>query len=231
MRKAYKTTFLLLISLLLVILNINSVLADSPKAGDIPQIKSSAKNFDEFIPKGWILNYKVEGDLNKDKLTDIAAVIEQDIGDWLGKSDAPKRILIICFKQKDNSYKVSLQSSKAILRADEGGVYGDPFLEGLSCDRGSLVIDFYGGSIDRWAMTYRFRFQNNGWYMIGATILNLNLGTGKETINDYNLLTGKLIVTTGQEGGKNTSRTTNRGKRKLLSLTDFFPWVVAGEDF
>ena len=228
MRKLF---LILLISLIAMTICIQPISASTSKPSSNPTIKTNVKTFNEFIPVGWKLNYKVQGDLNNDKLIDVAAVIEQDIKYSQGDEIAPVRMLIIAFKQKNNTYSLSYTSTKATLKANEGGVFGDPFYEGLKYSNGSLLINFYGGSNDRWGLTYRFRFQNKGWYLIGATILALNAGSGKETINDYNLLTGKMIISKGQEGGKLVQTAVSRGKKKLLNIKAFNPWVVAGKDY
>jgi len=227
----YHLSIILVVTLILFFCLVN-VGAASVDLYNNPTIKTAAKRINDFIPKGWKINYKIEGDLNKDKLIDFAAVIEQNFKYEVGSEAAPERILIIAFRQKDNnSYKLSIQSSKAILLANDGGVFGDPFYEGLSIKNGTLVLDFYGGSIDRWGLTYKFRYQNSGWFMIGATVLSMNVGDGHETIEDYNLSTGKAIVSKGIEGNKLTEKAVNRGVKKLLNLKDFNPWIEAGKDF
>jgi hypothetical protein len=181
----------------------------------------SGKNIEAFVPKGWQIITKTEGDLNKNNLTDTAAVIEQEVQNLSLGEAAPRNLLIAL--QKDNGvYELSIQSDKAILRANEGGVFGDP-LEGLSVDNGSLLIKFYGGSNWRWAQTYRFRYQDNGWYLIGATLTNYHTGTGEGTIEDYNLLTGKMKRTTGKIVGIGSTEEEwiDRGKKELLDLKDF----------
>ncbi|WP_171647940.1 hypothetical protein [Paenibacillus phytorum] len=40
---------------------------------------------------------------------------------------------------------ISIITDKVVLKADEGGVWGDPF-ESLTIDRGSVVVSEYGGS-------------------------------------------------------------------------------------
>ncbi|NOU89302.1 hypothetical protein GC102_26635 [Paenibacillus sp. LMG 31460] len=40
---------------------------------------------------------------------------------------------------------ISIIADKVVLKADEGGVWGNPF-ESLTIDRGSVVVSDYGGS-------------------------------------------------------------------------------------
>jgi hypothetical protein len=194
--------------------------------------KESVSNRDvediySHIPDGWKLlgrvegeTIKAEGDLNKDDINDIAIVVEET-NKSLG--EAPKRALIIAFGNGDNTYRFSVMAENAILKVEEGGVWGDP-LEGISVDRGSLLIDFYGGSNWRWYCKYRFRFQDNDWYLIGATLGSYFTGnTTMENADeeDYNLLTGDFIKKKADEKGNIVTTKGSRGKRELIKLTDF----------
>lgn len=190
-----------------------------------PKKNKSGNQIETFVPKGWRIIAKAEGDLNKDNLSDTAAVIEQEAQNLSLGEAAPRKLLIV--SQKDNgTYELSIQSDKAILKANEGGVFGDP-LEGLAIENNSLLIKFYGGSSERWAQTYRFRYQDNGWYLIGATLTNYDTETGEGTIEDYNLLTGKMKKTTGKiissanKVGGIKEEWVDMGKKELLNLQNF----------
>lgn len=182
-----------------------------------------------LIPKGWGIAEKSDGtpiqaigDLNKDEIDDIAVIIEEERGT---EEQAPQRAILIAFGNGDHEYSLSIKTEKAILKADAGGVWGDP-LEGISIDRGSVLISFYGGSNSRWYAKYRFRFQDQDWYLIGATLGSYHTGT--TTIEnadeeDYNLLTGDFTLRKADEQDSSQIITTkgNRGKAKLLKLIDF----------
>lgn len=96
-----------------------------------------------FIPEGWKVLEKVkgkpeiaEGDLNKDGISDIAAVIM-----GVGKSEeSSPRALLIAFGNKDKTYTLSIIAEKAILRAEQGGVWGDPF-ESISINSGLYIYE------------------------------------------------------------------------------------------
>ncbi len=197
----------------------------NPNTANRPEnikIKASGKSLNDFIPTDWKLIDKAEGDLNNDNLIDIAAVIEytvepkqNDEEEWFGQP----RILFIVFKNSDGTYKLSIKSSEVIMRAGMGGVYGDPFA-GIKYSRGSIVISSYGGSAWRWGFTNRYRFQNDGWYLIGMTELSEYIHTGESETTDTNCLTGDQIVTIIDEKGKEKVITQNIGKQKLERLTD-----------
>lgn len=192
----------------------------------------TSKDIYGLIPKGWQIAEKVkgepvivEGDLNKDGISDIVAVIE---GVSETETSSP-RALLIASGNKDKTYTLSIIAKKSILRSDQGGVWGDP-LESISIDRGSVVFTFYGGSNWRWYQTYRFRYQENGWYLIGATVgsyFNGEVTRENADEEDYNLLTGDYIFKKTNESGNQITTKGNTGKKALVNLKDF---VVDSEE-
>jgi hypothetical protein len=228
--------YIIVLSLLFTLTSCRENAKDTEPVSNSKQIEATSKESVSFrsaediyslIPKGWQLLERVEGepvraegDLNNDGINDIAIVVEE-----INKSldEAAKRALIIAFGDGDNTYGFSVMAENAMLKVDEGGVWGDP-IEGISVDRGSLLIDFYGGSNWRWYSTYRFRYQDNDWYLIGATLGSYF--TGNTTMDnadeeDYNLLTGDFITKKADEKGNIITTKGNRGKRELIKLTDF----------
>lgn len=193
----------------------------------------NAGDIKNLIPNGWRVLEKIEGepmqakgDLNKDGIDDLAIVIEAE---KVRKDEAPSRALLIAFGNGDKQYSLSIIADKAILKSDQGGVWVDP-LEGISVDRGSVVIRFYGGSNFRWYSRYRFRFQDNDWYLIGATIGSNYTGNMTSKEEDYNLLTGDYVIKETDES--NNSKTTKGKKEKpnFLRLKDFIADADGGKE-
>lgn len=205
--------------------------AESGAGGQKTQAPSRARGsqtLEDVIPEDWteLRGYdgepvRVAGDLNKDGVKDAATVIEKAAP---GGEEAPKRALLIAFGKPDGSYKLSVIADRVLLRADEGGVWGDPF-DGLEINRGSLVVSEYGGSNWRWYNRYRFRYQDGDWFLIGMTSgTYFNGGEEPEeqaTEEDYNLLTGDYIIKGHDENGKEHVEKGNRGKKPLVKLRDF----------
>lgn len=93
----------------------------------------------------------------------------------------------------------------------------------MQVDGGSILLKFFGGSGPRWYSYYRFRYQDNGWNLIGATegsLVPLDDGTMDNVEDDYNLLTGDYISRKLVDGKIKTIKG-NRGKKELLNLQDF----------
>lgn len=193
---------------------VGSIIAQEIQIPKFPEKGSK----DKFIPKDWEILSELEGDLNKDNLNDIAMVLKHK--DEENVDESP-RILIVCFQEKPNQYKRVVVTTKAILRKMEGGVHGDPF-QGITWNRGSILIEHYGGSSLRWSFVHRFQYRDGNFVLIGETINTHNILTEEESSTDRNLLTGKTIVTTNSKG-KSKSQTKNEGKKLLKKLSEFDP--------
>lgn len=174
-------------------------IAISQSSYKYPILPAKAGKLEVFFPKNWHLLYKAEGDLNKDQLPDIAFIIEGDIEVENLKIDntTKPRILAIAFQQSNGGYVLSIQSNDFIKLSNEGGILGDPLAD-LKIQRGSVLISFYGGSSDRWGYDYRFRFQNNDWFLIGATYLSHSTLNGFGQKYDFNLITGRMDYKEGR---------------------------------
>jgi len=194
---------------------------EAPKSKDEIALKVDLA---ALIPPGWHVliaedePVKAQGDLNKDGIMDIAAVIEGTSSE----DTAPPRSLLIAFGDKERGYRLSIIADKVLLKAEEGGVWGDPF-ESLEINRGSVVVSHYGGSNWRWYQKYRFRYQNDDWYLIGATTGSYFNGTPMESVeeDDYNLLTGDYIEKRTNDQGRTVTKKGNRGVKPLVTLREF----------
>lgn len=193
-----------------------------------PTPSAKANNINALIPAGWHILEPVvgekaiaKGDLNKDGISDLATVIEKDTV----KDEASPRSLLIAFGGKNNTYTLSIIAENVILRADDGGVWGDPF-ESITINRGSVLVSDYGGSNWRWYNKYRFRYQDKDWFLIGAT--SGSYFTGSTTMeqadeDDINFLTGQFIERRTDEQGHTTTKKGTRRKKPLIRLTEFNP--------
>jgi hypothetical protein len=195
-----------------------------------PKLPARGARLANFVPAGWHILEQTQGQLNRDTLTDIAAVIESDAVIPSLKepdNDQQPRILLVLFKLASGQYSLAIQANEAIMLSNEGGAFGDPW-SGMEVNRGSLLIYFYGGSSDRWAYTYRWRFQNNDWYLIGATYTATSTHNNNFETHDFNLLTGQAEYSTGplledEAAGANApvrKRPFRIAKRPLLKLRD-----------
>ena len=212
-------------------------LNDNGKDGVQGETTDKFEDISLFIPNGWHILEKndgkfaiAEGDLNQDGIMDKAFVIEEEDKQTEEEFYAPPRSLLIAFKNEDNTYSLSIKADNAIMLRNQGGVFGDPFQD-IKIERGTLLLEFYGGSNYRWYMYYRFRYQDDGWYLIGVTKGSYFTGTATmDTADeeDYNLLTGDYIIKKYEDGQLKTKKG-NRGKRPLVNLKDFVPGEEGSE--
>jgi len=117
------------------------------------------------------------GDLNGDGKPDLAATVE------LAPEGNRETYVLLA---ENGQYRVRHTNSGLVLRADEGGVWGDPFA-GLKIENGVLTISLYGGSNFRWAYQYQFKYSGNALTMIKTESVYFYTGTGEgsRTICDY----------------------------------------------
>lgn len=196
--------FMSLTGLLLFTLSVSAFAATSAKT---------------FIPKGWHEIANAAGDLNGDGQPDIAMALASDQEETatMDSAEVP-RLLVILFKTSDG-YTLATKTDQVLLCKTCGGVFGDPF-ESINVSHGTLVIVHYGGSRERWRFTYRFRYQNGDFFLIGKTIENsdiMNPLTGDST--DTNLITGDRIKTVTTRGGKSTTSSTRVARKPLVSIS------------
>lgn len=172
-----------------------------------PDLPSSGVTLKDLVPDGWRVMAEAKGDLNKDGRNDIAAIIERTeavqhargCGREEFDSSAAPRILLIAIA-RDGGYRLAASETGLVLRSDEGGVWGDPF-QSLEISRGTVVLSHYAGSAWRWGTVQRFRSQSGDWYLIGQTDSSHHTVSREATVYDYNLSTGKVMITaTDAEG-------------------------------
>lgn len=158
-----------------------------------PKVPKTADKPEDFAPQGWKTETIVKGDLNGDKLDDVALTLtngEQGYNEETQRSSFITRVLVLAFQGTDGKFNRSAVSAEAVLDGDEGGVMGDPFQE-LKIERGAVVIVHYGGSRNRWGMTNTYRWQQGKWMLIGLNNSSLDtLDLDYEDSKDTNLSTG-----------------------------------------
>lgn len=170
-----------------------------------------AKTVNDFIPKGWKSILTAKGDLNKDKLEDVAVVIEKDDkanivkNEHLGSEylNLNPRMLLILFRQKDGNYTLAGKNDKGFIKSEgdkESPALMDT-LDEISIKDNILKIKFnYFLSAGSWAVTqniYTFRFQNKKFELIGFDNNSYMRNSGNQEEFSINFSTNKVKITTG----------------------------------
>jgi hypothetical protein len=186
-----------------------------------------------FVPKGYAVIAEAKADFNGDGIGDRALVIANR-----ADPEAPRPLLLL-FGEANGGFVLAARSDKAIPEAASGGAaYPDGF-DGLKAERNTLLIRQEGGSSVRTSSSWRFRFQDNGWFLIGETIDTSGLNvtcpdraapaslqcTGYRV--DTNFLTGNQIITSAYVdlvSEKDVERLLRRKAHvKPVPLADFEP--------
>ncbi len=132
----------------------------------------------------------------------------------------------LCLKKENGRWQLWHQTTSPLLEDGAGGMMGNPF-DGIKIERRAIVIAHFGGSRDKWNYTHRYRFQNDNWYLIGASV-SAGAPCDYWISLDYNLSTGDAEVSSShEECDKDAQRQTESWTEKIklkqpLPLMDQF---------
>jgi len=196
-----------------------------------PYLASAGKDISTFVPKGYHIIQHAKGHLNADALEDHAIIIQSDepVSDLKEVDhDQNPRILFVLFADEKDGFKLAVQSNESVMLSDDGGVFGDPLQE-LYIANKVVHVEYYGGSTQKWEYTYKWRFQNNDWYLIGATYTTMSPFENMLEKHDFNLNTGVAEYTImpyleedeGKPVVKPKTKRYNPGKKPLFKLRNF----------
>ena len=157
----------------------------------------SSNPFD-FIPPGFIVADKSNGDLNKDKQEDYVFIVkgtdkENIVKDRFDKFvDRNRRGIIIAFKKGQN-YELAAKNMDCFSSENEdGGVYFSPELS-VDTNKGNLNVSYGHGRYGYWS--YTFRFQNSKFEMIGYDSSE-DSGPVVDKVTSINFSTKKMLIKT-----------------------------------
>lgn len=187
------------------------------------------ENYSSFIPKDYDTLYDgfAKGDLNKDGIDDVVLALghkaENNETKNIYEDSIPPRLLVVLFGT-NNGFIKSDETSTAILCKNCGGIFGDPFA-GVMIEKNMLVITHYGGSAWRWSITDKFRFQNNGLYLIRERKISYWNVKNCDKLNDFagtdyedvNFITGEFEIKKISENCKLLAN--KKGKKAISPLS------------
>ena len=227
------------------------ILAAAPAAAEelaipeisYPALKTSAASAAAFAPAGWALEQSVTGDLNADgaddlvmllRMADPKIVLSNSGGMREDPFDSNPRILAIAFADASGGYRLALQNHSLIARRTEPAL--DDTVDGsdsLAIERGAVKVRLnFFMSAGGWTMfnaTYRFRYQNGRFELIGFDRVTTQRNTGDLRIVSINYPAGVAKIETGtieSDIGKVTESRLPKN-RKALTIED----VGDGLDF
>ncbi|MBO9701028.1 MAG: hypothetical protein J7604_12515 [Sporocytophaga sp.] len=195
-----------------------------------PLVKKEGKKVIDFIPKGWNLVDTVEGDLNKDSYKDIAFVIEHRDDRKINTESFQHFILIIAFYNPESSNFRFIEQCNNLISYHQ--LEPGPWYEGMEIVKGVLNISFLQGGSTDIMMNYKFRYQDNDFYMIGADRSQYNPSSQDYKNYSFNFLAKKWSISKGNDESpeKSTVEWRKLEIEQLMKLKDYegpFTWEVA----
>ena len=156
----------------------------------------TAKSTAEFVPRGYVIVQKIQGDLNKDNQADSVLIIKgTDKANFVkdesrGELDRNRRGIIIALKNNDH-YELVLENRDCFSSEHEdGGVYFSPEL-GVFVEKGILRVHYFHGRYGFWS--YKFRYQNSDFELIGYEN-DQSHGPITERSISINFMTKKMLI-------------------------------------
>ncbi len=181
---------------------------------DAAKLPKTAAKVGEFIPRGWVIESQIEGDLNRDSLPDLAVTLVEQMPADADKDNLPEsqraesqraerqRALLILFKTADGKFSRAALANKVLLCTRCGGAfYGmaeTPTRVEIS--NGVIVVKQDYGSREITEETYRFRFEpeTRRFAFIGVDLKSYDRANGQTLKESTNFLTGVKLSAKSQ---------------------------------
>lgn len=211
-----------------------------------PVLEAQGKTIKSLIPPHWNAVDSVYGDLNNDKVEDMAVIYEfhaavkenraygDNTTEIITEIQKP-RILAIYFKSGKN-YRLALQNNHFILRSEEGGTMGDP-LRPISIADNKLTLSFEGGGNWKWKLNYTFKYQNNDWQLTKANNYAYHSNSGEMNDKQYDFVNKKLVVVSGKIGNSDSGNITHeqplqlKGMRTFTNFKKPWTWEIGPDEY
>jgi hypothetical protein len=177
-----------------------------------PTLPARAATAEGFVPAGWRIDARAQGDLNGDGDSDLALVLRgQDpanvVSGSLGPAnfDTNPRILAVAFAERGaGGYRLVVQNHRLIPRHVIATIDDpfDPEGDALEIERGTLKVSLIrfasAGGWDAGGTAFTFRWQNGALRLIGYDFDNVRRNTGESTSLSINFVTRRARIATGR---------------------------------
>ena len=190
------------------------------------------QNPSDFLPSGYVVFEKINGDLNKDGIDDCVLIIKGTntskivTDEYRGRLDRNRRGIIVLFN-KSGYYELVVKNYDCFSSENEdGGVYFAPELS-IEINKGNLYFHYGHGRYGYWR--YTLRFQKSDFELIGYDASD-NHGpvVNSETSINFSTKIKKVKVNTNEnaESGEEVFKTTSKKIKidqllKLSNIKDF----------
>jgi uncharacterized protein (TIGR02145 family) len=168
-----------------------------PKPATSKHPAGTAKKNNDLVPPGYTVHAEIKGDLNKDGLEDIVLIVD-------GDSEGSRSGIIVAFNTGKH-YDVAMENRDCFSYEDIGfGKFSSPNRMSVSIKKDVLVIDYSDGCADTYLReTYKFRYQNVGFELIGYDVIAEEYLSGEDRpiilkTTSVNLLSKKMQTKTNK---------------------------------
>lgn len=214
-----------------------------PTKADYPSVAKSGRTLESFIPKGWTVLSQAKGDLNNDKLADMAVVLKAQKAKYIQANsdmgvqtfDTNPRMLVVLFKTS-TGYKLA-ELNKDIIPIADGPTMDEPF-KSVAIKKGALELSncvfFNAGSWFSSDSKYKFRYTGQRFELIGAELCEVQRNSGEQRELSYNFLSNKLKVSSSNisDDEKAIVKWFNLPRRPYRAMSAFhklYEWNVLKE--
>jgi hypothetical protein len=174
-----------------------------------PQLPAEAATAEGFVPRGWKIENRAEGDLDGDSRADLALVLRsQDPANVLpvemcgDELDTNPSMLAVLLAKPGGGYRQAVENHALIPRRENSCALGG--LTGIAIERGTLSTDFErmmsAGGWDMGSAAFKWRWSDGALRLIGFDYSNIKRNTGAMTRISINYLTGRAKISTGNIG-------------------------------
>lgn len=174
-----------------------------------PSIYKEGKKIADFVPAGWTVLDSAYGDLNNDNKNDLAVIFQgkdsieniMEYEDGLEDSTAsqPRILAIFFYNSSTQKYQLIEQNNSFILNHYAANME-DPY-KSMEIDKRVLSLKFeifdYTASLFMTTLTYKLRYQNIDFVLIGAENYTVDRGTSDYENSSFNFLSKKWSMTKG----------------------------------
>jgi hypothetical protein len=178
-------------------------------------VPTQGKTVQDFVPKGWKIQDRVEGDINSDRKPDtVLTLIEA------GTQSDRARAIVVLVKQANGKLQRLAVANKLLLCSSCAGVLSSP--DGanstIKIKSGVIIVSQLSGSREAREATHRFWIDKSSkrLILIGKDILDYDRANGDSTLTSINYLTGQQIVEKSHQKVVSTKKSTIAKSKQFI---------------
>ena len=164
---------------------------------DLKQVPVEGNSVQDFVPRGWKIEGRTDGDLNADSKPDTALKLIEDLPEETadGALNIRYRALLVLLKTEDGKLLRAGAGTRLLQCTGCGGMLGTGGGD-IAIEKGVLVVYQLSGSRESTDVTQRFRYDPRlkRFVLIGQDTVNTDRLTGESTNESANYLTGVKII-------------------------------------